>query len=129
MRGGQSLAEALESYLTEWSERTGITVETWALPSSEVPSRIAAGVLTAMREALSNVEHHSGASLVSVAVTASKSGLRMTIRDHGQGFAALRPGGGIARMRATFTELGGSLSVTGTQNEGTTVSGVVPRRR
>jgi len=61
MRGGQSLAEALETYLAEWSERTGIAVETWALPSTDVPSRIGAGVLAAMREALGNVEAHSGA--------------------------------------------------------------------
>ncbi|MEU7838983.1 sensor histidine kinase [Nonomuraea sp. NPDC050022] len=128
MRGGQSLAEALETYLAEWSERTGIAVETWALPSTDVPSRIGAGVLAAMREALGNVEAHSGASLVSVAVTSGRDGLRMTIRDHGRGFTTLRAGRGIARMRATFTELGGSLSVTGTQGEGTTVSGVVPRR-
>ncbi|MEV6155540.1 hypothetical protein AB0L53_34880 [Nonomuraea sp. NPDC052129] len=112
--------------MAEWSERTGIAVETWALPSTDVPSGVAAGILAATREALSNVETHSRAKLVSVAVTSGKSGLRLTIRDHGDSFATLRAGRGIARMQATFTELGGSLSVTGTQGEGTTVSGVLP---
>jgi signal transduction histidine kinase len=129
MRGGQSLAEALESYLAEWSERTGIAVETWALPATDVPSRVSSGVLAAMREALSNVEQHSRARTVSIAVTAGKSGLRMTVSDNGQGFLATGAGRGIARMRAAFAEAGGSLSVNSVLGEGTTVSGVVPKQR
>ncbi|GAA1653602.1 hypothetical protein GCM10009733_058590 [Nonomuraea maheshkhaliensis] len=129
MRGGQSLAEALESYLAEWSERTGIAVETWALPSTDVPSRVSSGVMATMREALSNVELHSRARTVSIAVTAGKSGLRMTISDNGQGFPLSGNGRGIARMRAAFAEIGGTLSVNSVLGEGTTVTGVVPSHR
>ncbi|WP_219510864.1 sensor histidine kinase [Nonomuraea ceibae] len=128
MRGGESLAEALESYLADWSRRTGVTVETWALPAEDVPAPIGEGVLTAMREALANAERHSGASVVSVAVTVSSGGLRMTVSDHGRGFAPGRSGRGIARMRAAFAEIGGTLTVRSVEGEGTTVSGVVPRR-
>lgn len=130
MRGGQSLAEALESHLAAWSERTGITVEVWALPATDVPSRVAAGVLAAVREALDNVERHSGARVVSVAVTTGKRGLRMTVSDHGRGFAPENggTGRGICRMRAAFAEIGGTLSVGSVPGEGTTVTGVVPRR-
>ncbi|GAA3553943.1 hypothetical protein GCM10022419_037890 [Nonomuraea rosea] len=129
MRGGQSLAEALESYLAEWSERTGIVVETWALPATDVPSRVSNGVMAAMREALSNVELHSRARTVSIAVTVGKSGLRMTVSDNGQGFPVTGQGRGIARMRAAFAEIGGSLSVNSVHGEGTTISGVVPKQR
>ncbi|MGN9839700.1 sensor histidine kinase [Nonomuraea sp. H19] len=129
MRGGQSLAEALGSYLTEWSERTGIAVETWALPATDVSSRVSSGVMAAMREALSNVERHSRARTVSIAVTAGKSGLRMTVSDNGQGFPLTAAGRGIARMRAAFAEIGGSLSVNSVRGEGTTVTGVVPTQR
>ncbi|MGR6921799.1 sensor histidine kinase [[Actinomadura] parvosata] len=128
MRGGQSLAEALESYLGEWSERTGIRVETWALPATDVPSRVSNGVMTTMREALSNVELHSRARTVSIAVTVGRSGLRMTVSDNGQGFPTARAGRGIARMRAAFAEMGGTLSVNSVHGEGTTVTGVIPRR-
>ncbi|MFF4614258.1 sensor histidine kinase [Nonomuraea jabiensis] len=127
MRGGQSLAEALESCLAEWSERTGITVETWALPATDVPSRVSRAVMATIDEALANVELHSRARTVSIAVTVSKSGLRMTVSDNGQGFHTPGAGSGIARMRAAFTELGGSLSVNSVLGEGTTVTGVVPR--
>ncbi|WP_103957826.1 sensor histidine kinase [Nonomuraea solani] len=129
MRGGQSLAEALENYLAEWSERTGIVVETWALPATDVPARVSSGVMVAMTEALSNVELHSRARVVSIAVTVGKSGLRLTVSDNGQGFPAAGAGRGIARMRAAFAEMGGSLSVNSVHGEGTTVSGMVPRQR
>ncbi|SDJ16351.1 sensor histidine kinase [Nonomuraea jiangxiensis] len=129
MRGGQSLAEALEGCLAEWSEQTGIAVETWALPATDVPSPVSSGVMTTMREALSNVEKHSRARTVSVAVTVGRSGLRMTISDNGQGFTLTRAGRGIARMRAAFAEIGGSLSVSSVLGEGTTVTGTVPTRR
>ncbi|MFI7131213.1 sensor histidine kinase [Nonomuraea sp. NPDC050153] len=128
MRGGQSLAEALESCLAAWSERTGIAVETWALPATDVPSQVTRAVMATMDEALSNVELHSRARTVSIAVTVSKSGLRMTVSDNGQGFPAAGAGSGIARMRAAFAELGGSLSVNSVLGEGTTVTGVVPKR-
>ncbi|MFC4014869.1 sensor histidine kinase [Nonomuraea purpurea] len=128
MRGGQSLAEALESCLAEWSERTGVTVETWALPATDVPARVSSGVMTTMREALSNVELHSGARTVSIAVTVGRGGLRMTISDDGRGFPTSGAGRGIARMRAAFAEIGGSLSVNSVHGEGTTVTGAVPWR-
>ncbi|WP_336210402.1 sensor histidine kinase [Nonomuraea sp. LPB2021202275-12-8] len=128
MRGGESLAEALEACLADWSQRTGINVEVWALPATDVPSRIAQGVLAAMKEALANVETHSGADTVSIAVTVGKGGLRMTVSDHGQGFATAKSGRGMARMRAAFAEIGGTLSVNSVRDEGTTVTGVVPRR-
>lgn len=128
MRGGRSLAEALEGYLSEWSERTGITVETWALPDEDVPDRIEQGVFGALEEALANVERHSGAGVVSIAITLSSRGLRMTVSDDGDGFSSTPAGRGIARMRAWFAELGGNLSVNSVRGEGTTITGVVPRR-
>ncbi|MEU7891835.1 ATP-binding protein [Nonomuraea sp. NPDC049152] len=128
MRGGQGLAEALDEYLTDWSQRTGIAVEVWALPQSDVPATIARGVLAVVEEALLNVELHSGAVTVSVAVTVGKPGLRLTVSDDGGGFGMPHERRGIARMRALMAELGGNLSVNSVQGEGTTVSGTVPRR-
>jgi len=129
MRGGESLAEALEGHLAEWSRRTGISVETWALPGSDVPPRVARRVLAVLAEALDNVARHSEARTVSIAVTVGRGGLRMTVSDHGKGFRQPQEGGGIGRMRAALADLGGSLSVNSVPGEGTTVTGVVPRAR
>jgi signal transduction histidine kinase len=120
------LAEELESFCARWSGRTGISVEIWALPSAPAPAPLGQGVLTVVREALANVERHSGASAVSLAVTSGAKGLRLTISDNGRGFGAVEPGGGMARMRAALAELGGRLSAHGVSGEGTTVSGIIP---
>ncbi|WP_084962351.1 hypothetical protein [Thermoactinospora rubra] len=121
MRGGRTLAEALEECLAEWSHRTGITVETWALPSADVPRRVADGVVAALREALAKVERFSDARVVSVAITVSSAGLRMTVSDDGTG----QPWD-VTRLRALFAELGGRVSVHNVEGQGSTVSGVVP---
>jgi signal transduction histidine kinase len=125
-RAVSALAEELASVCAQWSGRTGIAVETWALPGGHVPAPVARGILIAVREALANVECHSGAATVSIAVTTGGDGLRLTVSDNGRGLTATRPGAGIARMCAALTELGGRLTVHGVPGEGTTVSGVVP---
>lgn len=122
----RSLAQALEERLTEWAERTGITVEIWALPARDVPPMVAGAVLAALGEALSNVERHSGARVVSVAVTLGRGGLRMTVSDNGVGFFGEAKGRGVAAMRTHLERLGGSCGVNGVPGEGTTVTGVVP---
>ncbi|GAA3146163.1 hypothetical protein GCM10010466_41470 [Planomonospora alba] len=129
MRGGRSLAQALEEYLADWSARTGITVEVWALPARDTSHVVVRAVLATLEEALSNVERHSMAALVSVAVTLGRSGLRMTVSDHGIGFDGAATGRGVAAMRARLAEIGGTLTVNGVPGGGTTVTATVPRGR
>ncbi|MFI6477715.1 hypothetical protein ACIBH1_07285 [Nonomuraea sp. NPDC050663] len=124
MRGGRSLAETLGDDLDEWSARTGISVETWALPDHDVPPRLADGIRRALREALANVERFSRARVVSVAITVSPSGLRMTVADDGEG-----TGWELAGLRAVFAELGGRVSANHVPGQGTTLTGVVARAR
>ncbi|GGS64293.1 hypothetical protein GCM10010156_24200 [Planobispora rosea] len=129
IREGRSLAQALEEHLADWSGRTGVSVEIWALPTHDAPPRLARAVLATLGEALSNVERHSGAKLVSIAVTLGSSGLRMTVSDHGRGFAGPAEGRGISAMRVHLNEAGGTLSVNGVPGGGTTVTAVVPWNR
>ncbi|MER7504273.1 hypothetical protein AB0L05_11365 [Nonomuraea pusilla] len=120
-----ALAQELETYAGQWSERTGIALETWALPAADVPERVTRGVLAVVHEALANVERHSGASSVSLAVTVGKSGLRMTISDNGAGYTSADPGSGFTAMRDAFAAIGGNLSIHSVPREGTTISGTV----
>lgn len=126
MRGDRGLAEVLEEQLDEWSRRTGIAVEVWALPSRQVPARVAGNVIRTIHEALANVERHSGARTVSIALTVGRSGLRLTVSDDGRGFVTGTGGRGLVAMRACFAELGGILSVNPVSGAGTTVTGVIP---
>ncbi|WP_113699445.1 sensor histidine kinase [Nonomuraea lactucae] len=122
-------AEELANELERWSERTGIRVETWALPAADVPDCVARAVLAVLGEALANVERHSGARTVSIAVTGGSGGWRMTVSDNGQGFDQSRTGPGLDRMRAAFAEVGGRLSVNSMLGGGTTITAMAPKRR
>ncbi|WP_214416366.1 sensor histidine kinase [Sphaerisporangium fuscum] len=123
MRGRRSLARAIEEYLTEWSERTGVAVEVWAMPKERVTGPVADAVYAVVLEALSNVEQHSGAHTVSVALTVGPGGLRVTVSDNGIGFQPGRTGRGVDTMKRRFSEVGGTLTVNSVVGEGTTVSG------
>jgi signal transduction histidine kinase len=125
MRGRRGLSQAIEDYLTEWSERTGITVEVWALPAEQVTGPVADAVYAVVLEALTNVERHSGAHILSIALTTGRAGLKLTVSDNGIGFAADRTGPGIDTMKRRFGEVGGTLTVNSVVGEGTTVSGRV----
>ncbi|GGP78604.1 ATP-binding protein [Streptosporangium pseudovulgare] len=124
----QALAGELRERLDAWSGRTGIAVETWALPAEEASAEVTGAVLAVLEEALANVERHSRARVVSVAVTLGRGGLRMTVSDDGAGFAGQAAGRGVDAMRGRFEALGGTLSVHGVKGEGTTVTGTLPRR-
>lgn len=133
IREGEGLSRALEEYFAEWTERSGIVVELWALPRGEVPPDVAKAVYATVVEALTNVERHSHARHVSVAITLGAAGLRMTVSDDGAGFdldRAGRYGGrGLAAMRAHFAEVGGTLTINSVAGGGTTITGIVPARR
>lgn len=88
----------------------------------------AAHVLTALREALSNIARHAQASSVSVELTASSAWFRLRVTDDGAGFdaATARRGGGSTNLRARAEDLGGHLSVISTPGTGTTLEWVIP---
>ena len=125
MRGKRSLARAIEDYLTDWSERTGITVEVWAMPKENVTGPVADAVYAVVLEALANVERHSGAHTLSFALTVGHGGLRLTVSDNGVGFPPGRTGRGMDTMKRRFSEVGGTLTINSVVGEGTTVSGRV----
>ncbi|MFD1938279.1 sensor histidine kinase [Nonomuraea mangrovi] len=127
MPGNEVLSrESLAQYLTQWSRDAGVNVEIWALPDEIVPAHVMAAVSVCITEALSNIEKCGQVRTVSVVITVSTSGLRLTISDDGQRFETLRPGFGIAVMRAA---IGGSFSINGTPGGDITISGAVPRTR
>ncbi|MEV4892775.1 ATP-binding protein [Nonomuraea sp. NPDC055795] len=125
----QDLRRELEIHLADWSQRTGIAVETWALPAESVSGLVANTALACILEALSNVERHSQAQTVSIAVTVKRDGLRLTVSDDGRGFHEAGEGKGMAIMRTRMAAVGGSCSIKGTPGGGTTVTGVIPRVR
>ncbi|MEV5329628.1 sensor histidine kinase [Nonomuraea sp. NPDC052634] len=117
-----SRAAALEERLAEWSSRTGVAVEVWALPGRALPSRVDGLVHGVIGDVLDEVERQGRARAVCVALTVGSGGLRLTVSDDGQGTAAET----CEARRAEAARLGGGLSVNAVRGEGTTVSLVLP---
>jgi signal transduction histidine kinase len=70
-------------------------------------------------EALTNAAKHAHASIAQVAVHASDHTLHLSIHDNGVGGATPRPGSGLIGLTDRIQALGGTLSVTSPQGEGT----------
>jgi signal transduction histidine kinase len=90
-----------------------------------VPEDVGEQLLTALREALSNVARHSGASTVDVQVSAGAE-LALTVRDNGSGFKENGRRSGLANMEQRATKLGGSLQIASQPGGGTKLNWLVP---
>ncbi|TMS00686.1 hypothetical protein [Nonomuraea basaltis] len=118
-------ARELDDDLTEWSQRTGIAVEAWALPKEPLPCHVGETVRGTIRDVLDEVERQGRARTVSIALTVAPSGLRLTVSDDGGGRSAEALRARLLGRCAEFTGLGGRLTVNGVPGEGTTVSGAL----
>jgi signal transduction histidine kinase len=90
-----------------------------------VPEDVGEQLLTALREALSNVASHSGASSVEVQVSAGAE-LSLTVRDNGSGFRENGRRSGLANLDQRAAKLGGSLRIASQSGGGTELGWRVP---
>ena len=76
-----------------------------------VAADIRRGLLSAVRESLSNIIRHSGASEVNVALSITENGncIQLIIKDNGFGFNtdSIVPGDGLRNISDRMSELGG----------------------
>ena len=79
----------------------------------------------ALREAITNVIRHSGASSCEIFLRQHPGKLEMTVSDNGHG-EAVRAGGGISGLRSRLGAAGGDLAVRGTA-EGTQLVARLPQ--
>jgi signal transduction histidine kinase len=114
------LLPALRSLITEFTQRSGLTV-TLDAPAALVPLSKDAelALFRALQEALSNVARHAEAGTVAVSIRQDGARLALTVQDDGRGLPAgittdtiERPGHmGITGMRERIGALGGSVTV------------------
>ncbi|MFC4014102.1 hypothetical protein ACFOY2_43230 [Nonomuraea purpurea] len=112
--------------MTDWSARTEIAVEVWALPEDQLPAHVGEIVHGTIRDILHEVERQARARTVAVALTVAPGGLRLTVSEDGSGTGAEALETRLRGRRAELAALGGSLTVNGVPGEGTTVSAAVP---
>lgn len=123
-----SLRSAIQRQCDRLSAETGIAV---TLHSDSVlpPLGMATDVvlLRAAQEAVANIRKHAHASSVTVELSSSNGGVRLSMADNGNGLADEHTDGfGLRGMRTRVTQVGGTVTVTPTPGGGTTVTVEVP---
>jgi signal transduction histidine kinase len=128
-----SLAEStdLQTEVTRLVERAAATLKFRPTLTVEgpvrtlVPHHMAPDLLAVLGESLSNASRHSGASRVDVLVSAGDT-VRVVVTDDGRGMGDDVRESGLGNMRERALKHGGSLTVTSSSGEGTTVDWQVP---
>uniref|UniRef100_UPI003F491B5E hypothetical protein n=1 Tax=Nonomuraea bangladeshensis TaxID=404385 RepID=UPI003F491B5E len=118
----------MEDWLTAWASRSGLTVEVWALPKESVPDHVGDIVRRLISDVLQEMGQQPGTRTISLALTVSTAGLRLTISDDGGGYEADAIEARLRGRRGELASLGGGLTINGVPGEGTTVSAAIPRK-
>lgn len=76
-----------------------------------LPAAVENVLALALREAITNIVRHAGASQCSVRLAREGQAIRLRIADNGQGSAVLTHGNGLTGMRERVQALGGQLQL------------------
>lgn len=120
------LSRALESCVTDWSERFGIEVGYCGCDQAVRFRRdVEMAAYRIVQEALTNVLKHAQASTVSLALEYEMEELRIRVKDDGKGFdpdaIASKGRMGLAGMRERLSLVGGTLVIESAPAAGTTL--------
>lgn len=122
------LAPALEALAGEAAARNGWQL-TLQLAPAPVPRQVRRTLKQVAREALTNIERHAGAHIVSIRLGCEGDDILLAISDDGRGFdPGSRPSGhfGLQGMRERLAELHGELCVVSSPGHGSRVTARVP---
>lgn len=126
------LIPALESCVQDFREQSGIEAHFFSngVPQGLRPEKQTT-VYRILREGLSNVALHSGASRVVVSITATPKKIVLEIRDDGKGFVQTpeeaETSYGIMGMRERAADVGGGLEIDSGASRGTRLTAWFPR--
>jgi two-component system, chemotaxis family, CheB/CheR fusion protein len=124
------LAAALKSLVEEFGEREGMlaTFRTTSAPDN-IPVDVATALYRITQEALRNAAKHAGRTHVKVWLEGTGDGIRLSIRDFGEGFdlqGTERRGLGFVSMEERARLVGGTLAIESDLGHGTAVTVTVP---
>lgn len=125
----RQLDQALREMARDFESKTGITTVTDvdSEAAAELASR-AGDVVQLVREALSNVGRHSGATTCRVSLWQENGRAMLEVDDDGSGFDPSGPeaGSGLRNMRERAAGLDGEARVESVASEGSTVTVSIP---
>lgn len=124
---------AVQALCAEFEQRSGVkAVLALEGDSSSLPAAVTETLWRVAQEALTNVEKHAGAQLVTISLAAASHQVTLAVCDNGAGIPAnLLPVNGhygLRGMRERVEGLGGTLQVTQPPGGGTCVQARIPLR-
>jgi signal transduction histidine kinase len=129
LRGG-SLVQAVRRQADGLIAETGLEVRCSVMGEEQpLPMAVSVVLLRSVQEAIANVRKHAKrARTVDVIVVFNETGVRLLIRDDGEGFTpdGTQEGYGLRGMQARMEEIDGMASITSSPGRGTTVEVTVP---
>jgi signal transduction histidine kinase len=122
------LVPALYWQARETSRRTGMDVRVTAEEEElDLPDPLRTTIYRVVQEALQNAARHSRAGSVEIVIQPGDGGLRILIRDDGQGFDPKRTKGiGLLGMQERVSQLGGEMVVESAPGHGTLLKVQLP---
>lgn len=126
-----SLQQLIDGWNTRCRGRTVVTLDTDA-GAAGLSDNIGVSIYRIVQESITNAVRHGRAGQVAVVLGQASAGLRLEIRDDGQGGTSGRPAGmaaggfGLLGMEERVLALGGTLSVLPASGGGTVVSVTLP---
>jgi signal transduction histidine kinase len=120
------LRDAIESHVSEYQDRTGISVDCdLRFERQAFPGPVAENVYRIVQEALANVAAHAQADAVRVQLVVREDRLELCVEDRGCGFdpgvLATTPRLGVLGMRERVELLGGEFQLDTERGRGTTI--------
>ena len=124
------LLGAIETYLREWQQRTGLTTETFVtgLAGVRLPPLVETTAYRIIVELLTNIARHAEASAVSLTLTVRPEILMLIVEDNGRGMAQPAPAGqlGLLGIRERLELIGGEMKIETASGQGTAVFVRIP---
>jgi signal transduction histidine kinase len=125
----RQLDQALRALGEEFEQKTGVVTVVNVDPDAAAELSARAGdVVQLVRESLSNVGRHAGASTVRVSLYRDGDSTVVEVDDDGKGFepSTVRRGEGLTNLQSRMAALGGSALIESSPEDGTTVRLVLP---
>ena len=127
------LAAAIEWQAVDFSNRTGVPcVVHCDGDRTGIDADMGAALFSILRETLTNISKHARATQVRIELENADGEVDLTVTDNGKGLAAadrMKPASfGLRGMEERAAQLGGTISITSVQPQGTCIAVRVPHR-
>jgi PAS domain S-box-containing protein len=116
----------LEAALKALARRSPVAVALDVRLEDRLPAETEATIYFVVSEALTNAAKHAAASEVTVTLSATRTGVELSIDDDGVGGADPAGGSGLTGLRDRIEAVGGTLAISSPAGEGTHLSIELP---